>query len=178
MMAYLAAAAFGHRFCLFERSFIDHVSYDKGRWFVIPATTKGGAISTTRQFLSFGDMNVCSIMVRLVGVLGLYLPLTPPKGVVSATDSFVSAKTKQKPMKLHAWSKSKRTAYNSKHITALENVGTGILHCKWWSLQYPPPSGRGASRYTFTWMCCIPLCYSLKTWRRKGEGMIELADPM
>ena len=34
------------------------------------------------------------------------------------------------------------TACNSKHLTALENVGTGILYPKWWRLAIPCPTWR------------------------------------
>ena len=32
------------------------------------------------------------------------------------------------------------TALNSEHLTALENVGTGILYSKWWRLEIPFPT--------------------------------------
>ena len=36
--------------------------------------------------------------------------------------------------------RSRTSAYNSKHITALENIGTGRLQCKWWRLVIPSPT--------------------------------------
>ena len=45
---------------------------------------------------------------------------------------------------------------NSKRLTTLENVGTGILYCKGWGLVIPYPTRNGMTRYTFTYRICFP----------------------
>ena len=46
--------------------------------------------------------------------------------------------TLRKQPGLCAWSKDELTANNSKHLAALDNMGTGIIIlCKWWSLVIP-----------------------------------------